>query len=136
MNSVQIISILAAVAAIGVFGYLRSDRNEYAEREVALDSTESKEAEAIFKQLAQSTNYLVQCISSKANPAVQQMLLRSAVALKESSSVTLIGAYWSGDYLKVQVKAPADDAETAQYWFTLEPEANGELKLLGCSIMI
>jgi len=85
MNSVQIIIILAAVAAIGVFGYLRSDKNEYAEREVALDSTESKEAEAIFKQLAQSTNYLVQCISSKANPAVQQMLLRSAVALKESS---------------------------------------------------
>ena len=58
MNSVQIIIILAAVAAIGVFGYLRSDKNEYAEREVALDSTEAKEAEAIFKQLAQSTTIL------------------------------------------------------------------------------
>ena len=131
MNSVQIIIILAAVAAIGVFGYLRSDRNEYAEREVALDSTEAKEAEAIFKQLAQSTNYLVQCISSKASPAIQQMLLRSAVALKESGKATLVGAYWSGDYLKVQVKAPTDDAETTQHWFTLGSEANGELKLLG-----
>jgi len=131
MNSVQIIIILVAVAAIGVFGYLRSDRNEYAEREVALGSTEAKEAEAIFKQLAQSTNCLVQYISSKASPVVQQMLLRSAVALKESGKATLAGAYWSGDYLKVQVKAPTDDSETAQHWFTLESEANGELKLLG-----
>ena len=131
MNSAQIIIILAAVPAIGVFGYLRSGKKEYAEREVALDSTESKEAEAIFKQLAQSTNYLAQCISPKASPVVQQMLLRSAVALKESGKATLVGAYWSGDYLKVQVKAPTDDAETAQHWFTLESEANGELKLLG-----
>ena len=131
MNSAQIIIILATVAAIGVFGYLRSDRNEYAEREVALDSTEAKKAEAIFKQLAQSTNYLAQCISSKASPVVQQMLLRSAVALKESGKATLVGAYWSGDYLKVQVKAPTDDAETAQHWFTMESGANGELRLLG-----
>ena len=131
MNSAQIIIILAVVAAIGVFGYLRSDRNEYAEREVALDSTEAKEAEAIFKQLAQSTNYLAQCISSKASPVVQQMLLRSAVALKDSSSAALTGAHWSGDYLKVPVKAPTDDDEMALQWFTLESEANGELKLLG-----
>ena len=131
MNSAQIIIILAAVAAIGVFGYLRSDRNEYAEREVALDSTEAKEAEAIFKQLAQSTNYLVQCISSKASPVVQQMLLRSAVALKESGKATLVGAYWSGDYLKVQVKARTDAAETVQHWFTMESGPTGELKLLG-----
>ena len=131
MSSAQIIIILVTVAAIGVFGYLRSDKNEYAEREAALDSAESKAAEAIFKQLAQSTNYLVQCISSKASPVVQQMLLRSAVVLKESRSATLTGAHWSGEYLKVQVKAPTDDDEAAQQWFTLESEVNGELKLLG-----
>ena len=131
MSSAQIIIILVTVAAIGVFGYLRSDKNEYAEREAALDSAESKAAEAIFKQLAQSTNYLAQYISSKASPVVQQMLLRSAVALNESSSVTLTGAHWSGEYLKVQVKAPTDDDEAVQQWFTLESEANGELKLLG-----
>ena len=130
MSSASTIIILIAVAAIGVFGYLRSDKNEYAERE-ALDSAESKAAEAIFKQLAQSTNYLAQCISPKASPVVQQMLLRSAVALKESSSATLTGAHWSGEYLKVQVKASTDDDEAAQQWFTLESEANGELKLLG-----
>ena len=84
MSSAQIIIILVAIAGIGVFGYLRSDKNEYAEREVALDSAESKKAEAIFKQL-------VQCISSKASPVVQQMLLRSAVALKESRKAILVG---------------------------------------------
>ena len=42
MSSAQIIIILVTVAAIGVFGYLRSDKNEYAEREAALDSAESK----------------------------------------------------------------------------------------------
>ena len=131
MSRAQIIIILVAIAAIGVFGYLRSDKNEYAEREVALDSTESKEAEAIFKQLAQSTNYLVQCISSKASPVVQQILLRSAVVLKESSSVTLTGAYWSGEYLKVQIKASTETDSNAVHWFTLESEANGELKLIG-----
>ena len=131
MNSVQIIIILAAVAAIGVFGYLRSDRNEYAEREVALDSTESKEAEAIFKQLAQSTNYLAQCISPKASPVMQQILLRSAVALKESGKATLVVAHWSGDYMKVQIKASTEIDPNAVQWFTLEPEANGGLKLLG-----
>ena len=131
MSRAQISIILVAIAAIGVFGYLRSDKNEYAEREVALDSTESKEAEAIFKQLAQSTNYLVQCISSKASPVVQQILLRSAVVLKESSSVTLTGAYWSGEYLKVQIKASTETDSNAVHWFTLESEANGELKLIG-----
>jgi hypothetical protein len=131
MSSAQIIIILVTVAAIGVFGYLRLDKNEYAERESAPDSAESKAAEAIFKQLAQSTNYLAQCISPKASPVVQQMLLRSAVALKESGELTLVDAHWSGEYLKVQVKAPTDDDEAAQQWFTLESEANGELKLLG-----
>ena len=91
MSSAQIIIILVAIAAIGVFGYLRSDKNEYAEREVALDSAESQEAAEIFKQLVQSTNYLVQCISSKASPVVQQILLRSAVALKESGKAALGG---------------------------------------------
>ena len=131
MSSAQIIIILVAVAAIGVFGYLRSDKNEYAECEAALDSTESKAAGEIFKQLAQSTNYLTKCISPKASLVVQQMLLRSAVTLKESGKATLVRAHWSDEYLKVQVKAATDGDEAAQQWFMLKPEANGELKLLG-----
>ena len=131
MNSAQIIIILVAVAGIGIFGYLRSDKNEYAEREVEPDSPESQEVEAMFKQLAKSTNYLAQCISPKASPVVQKMLLRSAVALRESGSVMLTGAQWSGEYLKVHIKAPTQSEPNAVHWFTLESETKGGLKLLG-----
>ena len=129
MSSAQIIIILGAV--VGVFGYLRSDKNEYAEREVALDSGEAKNAEIIFQQIAKSTNYLAHCISPKASPAVQKMLLRSAVALKDSGKVTLAGAHWSGEYLKVQIKAATETDPNAQHWFTLESKSKGGLKLLG-----
>jgi hypothetical protein len=59
------------------------------------------------------------------------MLLRSAVALKDSGKVTLTGAYWSGAYLKVQVKTETKTGPIAEHWFTLEPEVKGGLKLLG-----
>ena len=131
MSSAQIIIILVAVAGVGAFGYLRSDKNEYAEREMELDSQEAKEVEVIFKQLAKSTNYLARCISPKVSPVGHQMLLRSAVALKDSGKVTLAAAHWSGAYLKVQVKAATETDPNAQHWFTLEPEAEGGLKLLG-----
>jgi len=131
MSSAQIIIILVAVAGVGAFGYLRSDKNEYAERDVALDSSEAKEAAKMFGELAQSTNYLSQCISPKASPVVQKMLLRSAVALKDSGKVTLADAYWSGAYLKVQVKAATETDPNAEHWFTLESEPKGGLKLLG-----
>ena len=131
MSNAQIIIILAAVVGIGAFGFLRSDKNEYAEREVALDSVEVKNAELIFKQLAKSTNYLSQCISPKASPVSQKMLLRSAVALKDSGKVTLAGAYWSGAYLKVQIKAATETDPNAEHWFMLESESKGGLKLLG-----
>ncbi len=131
MRSAQIIIILVVVAGVGAFGYLRSDKNEYAEREIELDSQEAKDVEVIFKQLAKSTNYLVQCISPKASPVVQKMLLRSAVALKDSGKVTLTGAHWSGEYLKVQIKAATETDPNAQHWFTLESKSKGGLKLLG-----
>ena len=131
MSNAQIIIILVAVAGVGAFGYLRSDKNEYAEHEVALDSIEAKNAEVIFKQLAKSTNYLVQCISPKASPVVQKMLLRSVVALKDSGKVTLAGTHWSGEYLKVQIKAATETDPNAQHWFTLESKSKGGLKLLG-----
>ena len=117
MSSAQIIIILVAVVAIGALGYLRSDKNEYTERLVALDSVEAKNAEIIFQQIAKSTNYLAQYISQKASPVGQQMLLRSTIALKDSGKVALVGAYWSGEYLKVQVKTETDP--NAEHWFTL-----------------
>ena len=131
MSSAQILIVLGAVAAVGAFGYLRSDKNQYTERKVALDSVEAKNAEVVFQQLAKSTNHLAQYISQKASPVVQKMLLRSAITLKDSAKVTLVGAHWSGEYLKVQIKTATETDPNAQYWFTLEKESKGGLKLLG-----
>ena len=131
MSNAQIIIILVAVVGIGAFGYLRSDKNEYTERKAELDSVEAKNAEIIFQQIAKSTNHLAQYISQKASPVVQKMLLRSAVALKDSGKVTLVGAYWSGEYLKVQIKTETKTDPNAEHWFTLVSEVDGELKLLG-----
>lgn len=122
----QIIIILATVAAIGVSGYLRSDKNEYSEREVGLDSPEAKAALAIVEKLAQSTNYLAQCISPKASPAVQKQLIRSAIQLREAEEALLTEVQWTGDYLKIQVRARGNI-----HCFTLDPEVEGGLKLLG-----
>ena len=131
MSSAQIIIILVAFAGIVAFGYLRSDKNEYAERGLDLKSQEAKDVEVIFNQLVKSTNYLVQCISPKASPVAQQRLLRSAGALNDSGKVALVGGHWSGAYLKVQIKTETKTDLNAQHWFMLESEVKGGLKLLG-----
>ncbi len=126
MSSAQTILIGVAVVGITVFGFMRSDENEYAEQVVALDSTEAKTALAIFKQLSQSTNALADAISPKANPVIQQHLQRSAARLQTAGTVELINAYWTGDYFKVQIKAAEES-----HWFTLEQDGGAGLKLLG-----
>ena len=131
MGNTQIIGIIAAIIGIGVFGYLRSEKNEYAEREVSIDSIEAKAALAIIEKLAQSTNCLTQSISPKANPVVQQELIRTSIRLQEAYSISLTHAEWTGDYLKIQILALVDGNKASQYRFMLEPEAEDVLKLLG-----
>ena len=126
MNSAQTILIGVAVVGITVFGFMRSGENEYAEQVAALDSPEAKAALVIFKQLSQSTNALAGVISPKANPMVQQRLLRSANQLQTAGSVELTSAHWTGDYLKIQIKAAEE-----LHWYTLEQVADDGLKLLG-----
>ena len=126
MSSPQYILIGVAVAGVAIFGFLRSSENEYAERPMALDSAEAKAALSIFEQLTQSTNALAEVISPKANPMVQQLLLRSANQLQTAGSVELTSAHWTGDYFKIQIKAAEES-----HWFTLEQSADDGLKLLG-----
>ena len=118
------------MVGIAIFGFMRSNENEYAERPMALDSAEAKAALAIFEQLTQSTNALTEVISPKANPMVQQRLLRSANQHKTAGSVELTSAHWTGDYLKIQIQAAEES-----HWFTLEQVADAGLKLLGLSLI-
>ena len=126
MSSAQYILIGVAVVGFAVFGFMRSDENEYAERPMALDSAEAKAALAIFEQLTQTTNALSEVISPKANPMVQQHLQRSAARIQTAGTVELINAHWTGDYFKVQIQAAEES-----HWFTLEKAADDSLKLLG-----
>ena len=131
MGNIQIIGIIAVIIGIGVFGYLRSEKNEYAERKVSIDSIEAKAALAIIEKLAQSTNHLAQCISPKANPIAQQELTRTSIQLQKANSTSLTHAEWVGDYLKIQIQALVDGNKSSQYRYIFEPEAEDGLKLLG-----
>ena len=131
MSNIQVIGIIAAIIGIGMFGYLRSEKDEYAERKVSIDSTEAKAALAMIEKLAQSTNSLAQCISLKANPVVQQELIRTSIRLQEADSISLTQAEWTGDYLKIQIQALVDGNKTSVYRFMLEAEAEDRLKILG-----
>lgn len=131
MSNIQVIGIIAALIGIGMFGYLRSEKDEYAERKVSIDSTEAKVALAMIEKLAQSTNSLAQCISPKANPVIQQELIRTSIRLQEADSISLTQAEWTGDYLKIQIQALVNGKKATAYRFMLEAEAEDRLKLLG-----
>ena len=131
MSNIQVIGIIAALIGIGMFGYLRSEKDEYAERKVSIDSTEAKVALAMIEKLAQSTNSLAQCISPKANPVMQQELIRTSIRLQEADSISLTQAEWTGDYLKIQIQALVNGKKATAYRFMLEAEAEGRLKVLG-----
>ena len=85
----------------------------------------------MIEKLAQSTNSLAQCISPKANPVVQQELIRTSIRLQEADSISLTQAEWTGDYLKIQIQALVDGKKATAYRFMLEAEAEDRLKLLG-----
>ena len=131
MSNIQVIGIIAAIIGIGIFGYLRSEKDEYAERKVSIDSTEAKAALAMIEKLVQSTNSLAQCISLKANPVVQQELIRTSIRLQEADSISPTQAEWTGDYLKIQIQALVDGKKATAYRFMLEAEAEDRLKILG-----
>ena len=131
MSKAQIILIAGALAGIGIFSYLRQGDDEHTEREVALDSKEAKAALAMFRQLAESTNHLAQCLSPKANPIAKRMLHQRARQLSESTEVTLKQAAWSGEYFRVEILGVTKTGSTNSHWFMLTEGEDGELRLMG-----
>ena len=123
--------IAVAVACLAIFGFLRKGGEEYAEREVGLDSKEVRAALAMFRQLAESTNHLAQFLSPKANPLAKRMLHQRARQLSESTEVTLKQAAWSGDFLRVEILGVTKAGATNSHWFLLTEGEAGELRLMG-----
>ena len=132
MNNQWVILIVVVVTGIGVYGFLRSDGDDYAERAVALDSKEVKQVESMLQQLrSASTNHLAECLSVDVNPIAQQQLLHRAQQIPEASEVKVKQAEWSGDYFRVHVSSPTKTDVTASHWFLLAANEGGALKLLG-----
>ena len=131
MSKPQIILIAVAVAGLTLYGFLREGGNEHAEREVGLDSKEAQAALAMFRQLSESTNYLAQFLSPKANPIAKRMLHQRARQLSESTEVTLKQAAWFGEYLRVEILGVTKAGDTNSHWFLLTEDEGGRLRLMG-----
>ena len=76
MSRTQLIIIAVAVVVVGVTVFTRPKDNEFADRDVALDSKEAKAALAIIEKLAESTNHLAANLSAEAPPMARQQLLQ------------------------------------------------------------
>ena len=127
MSRMLLIIIFVGVIAIGVSVFTGSKDNEFADREVALDSREAKAALAIVENLAESTNHLAANLSADAPPIARQMLLQISQQLTQSGAVELKEVSWRGEYLSVAVTC----SPAAEHWFYLAEDEAGQLKLLG-----
>ncbi|MDG1833178.1 MAG: hypothetical protein P8J63_08130, partial [Verrucomicrobiota bacterium] len=103
MSRTQLIIIFVGVIAVGVSVFTGSKDNEFADHEVALDSSEAKAALAIFEKLAESTNHLAASLSADAPPIARQKLLKFAHHLAQADTVKLKEVSWRGEYLSVAV---------------------------------
>ena len=126
MNRTQLIIIFVGVIAVGVSVFTGSKDNEFADRELALDSREAKAALVIFEKLAESTNHLAANLSADAPPIARQKLLKFAHQLAQADTVKLKEVSWRGEYLSVAVTC----SPTAEHWFYLAKDEVGQLKLL------
>ena len=131
MSKGKILIIGMAVVGLAVFGFVRSDGNDYAEHATALDSEEVQQVETMLQRLQQSTNHLAECFSTDANPMVQKQLLQRAQQLTEAIEVKVLQAEWSGDYFRVHVGSPSKARASVSHWFLLAADEAGALKLLG-----
>ena len=64
----QIILIATVAVGLAIWVYMRSEINEYADRDVSLDSKEVHAVRMMMEQLQQSTNYLAACIFEGVSP--------------------------------------------------------------------
>ena len=131
MSKPQIILIVVAVAGLALYGFLRQGGDEYAEREVGLDSKDARAALMLFRKLSKSTNHIAQFLSPKANPIAKRMLHQRARQLSESTEVTLKQAAWFGDFLRVEILGVTKAGDTNSHWFLLTEDEGGELRLMG-----
>ena len=82
MNLRNTIFILVAVVFSGLMWLVTNPGNEYKERDAGLDSSEAKEALAMMRQLAESTNHLANCMPLKISPMAKHEVYKKAVRME------------------------------------------------------
>jgi hypothetical protein len=127
MSRTQLIIIVVAVVAVGISVFTGTKDNEFADREVVLDSREAKAALAIIEKLAESSNHLATYLSADAPPMARQQLLQLSQKLIQANTVKLKEVSWRGEYLSVAVTC----SPAGEHWFYLAEDEEGQLKLLG-----
>ena len=127
MSRRQLILLVVSVVVVGISVFTGSIDNEFADHEVALDSSEAKAALAIIKKLAESTNHLAAHLSADAPPMARQQLLQLSQKLIQANTVKLNEVSWRGEYLSVAVSC----SPAGEHWFYLAEDKAGQLKLLG-----
>ena len=127
MSRRQLILLVVSVVVVGISVFTGPKDNEFADREVALDSSEAKAALAIIEKLAESTNHLAAHLSADAPPMARQQLLQLSQKLIQANTVKLKEVSWRGEYLSVAVSC----SPAGEHWFYLAEDKAGQLKLLG-----
>ena len=127
MSRPQLILLVVSVVAVSISVFTGPKDNEFADREVALDSIEAKAALAIIEKLAESTNHLAAHLSADAPPMARQQLLQLSQKLIQANTVKLNEVSWRGEYLSVAVSC----SPAGEHWFYLAEDKAGQLKLLG-----
>ena len=131
MNLRNVILILVAVVLSGLVWLVTNQGNEYEERDARLDSSEAKEALAMMRQLAKSTNYLANCMPAQTSPMAKHEVYKKAVQLAQAKSIELTGATWKGQYLSVGVACRVHGDRSTAHHFYLKPSEDGKLELVG-----
>ncbi|MDE2680671.1 MAG: hypothetical protein OSB29_04825 [Verrucomicrobiota bacterium] len=127
MSRPQLILLVVSVVAVSISVFTGPKDNEFADREVALDSSEAKAALAIIEKLAESTNHLAAHLSADAPPMARQQLLQLSQKLIQANTVKLNEVSWRGEYLSVAVSC----SPAGEHWFYLAEDKARQLKLLG-----
>ena len=131
MSRSQIIPIATVAVGLAIWGYMRSEINEYADRDVSLDSKEVHAVRMMMEQLQQSTNYLAAYIFEGVSPMVREQLDQRVRQIHGAVSVSLQSASWRGDYFRVYITSSTEGDTSADHWFLLAADEAGELKLVG-----
>ena len=133
MKSAYVILIITGLAVAGwqLWPTAKDAPNKYEPQPVALDSDEAGSALALLNRVAESTNYLDQCMGPKTPPMARMEVLKWASRVRKDAKLKLEEAAWRDDYLSVGVKCADQKTNPKTHFFYMAKGPEGKLQLIG-----